>query len=191
MPPGTMRGFTVVCMQSSPYFAQGTYVQSIVCAEQSMDCLHPYFAHGTIHGLRAQSTDYCAICGSIDCAGQSMDCPNPYFAHNICIARTLHVHVFYDEEARAFQLIHLLYFDSDKWRKILVEKSKLDHFYCYMQVPLQSHMTLSLKPWLAYSSSRGTTRTRVGWRCNHRQAFPCHRVRRWLVGEKDVCKGSE
>ena len=56
---------------------------SIVCAEQSMDCLDPYFAHGTIHGLRAQSTDYCAICGSIDCAGQSMDCPNPYFAHNI------------------------------------------------------------------------------------------------------------
>ena len=58
---------------------------SIVCAEQSMDCLDPYFAHGTIHGLRAQSTDYCAICGSIDCAGQSTDCPNPYFAHNIYI----------------------------------------------------------------------------------------------------------
>ena len=55
---------------------------SIVCAEQSMDCLNPYFAHGTIHGLRAQSTDYCAICESIDCAGQSTDCPNPYFAHN-------------------------------------------------------------------------------------------------------------
>ena len=50
---------------------------------QSMDCLDPYFAHGTIHGLGAQSTDYCAICGSIDCAGQSTDCPNPYFAHNI------------------------------------------------------------------------------------------------------------
>ena len=28
MPPGTMRGFTVLCMQSSP-FAQGTYVQSM------------------------------------------------------------------------------------------------------------------------------------------------------------------
>ena len=56
---------------------------SIVCAEQSMDCLDPCFAHGTIHGLRAQSTDYCAICGYIDCAGQSTDCPNPYFAHNI------------------------------------------------------------------------------------------------------------
>ena len=87
LPPGTMRGFTVLCMQSSPYFAQGTYMYnpwgSIVCAEQSMDCLNPYFAHGTIHGLRAKSTDYCAICGSIDCAGQSTDCPNPYFAHNI------------------------------------------------------------------------------------------------------------
>ena len=28
---------------------------SIVCAEQSMDCLDPYFAHGTIHGLRARA----------------------------------------------------------------------------------------------------------------------------------------
>ena len=59
---------------------------SIVCAEQSMDCLDPYFAHGAIHGLRAQSTDYCAICESIDCVGQYTDCPNPYFAHNIYLA---------------------------------------------------------------------------------------------------------
>ena len=44
---------------------------STFCAEQSMDCLDPYFAHGT---MRAQSTDYCAICGSIDCAGQSTLC---------------------------------------------------------------------------------------------------------------------
>ena len=66
---------------------------SIVCAEQSMDCLDPYFAHGTIHGLRAQSTDYCAICGSIDCAGQSTDCPNPYFAHNIYIYVFLAFHL--------------------------------------------------------------------------------------------------
>ena len=76
-----------VCMQSSPYFAQGMYVYnpwgSIVCAEQSMDCVNPCFAHGTIHGLHAQSTDYCTSCGSIDCAGQSTDCPDPYFAHNI------------------------------------------------------------------------------------------------------------
>ena len=61
----------------------------IVCAEQSMDCLDPYFAHGTIHGLHAQSTDYCTICESIDCAGQSTDCPNPYFAHNICYAQIM------------------------------------------------------------------------------------------------------
>ena len=53
---------------TTPYFAQGRQQSmdcvsakrgSIVCAEKSMDCLDPCFAHGTIHGpgLRAQSTD--------------------------------------------------------------------------------------------------------------------------------------
>ena len=57
LPPGTMHGFTVVCMQSSLRKARICNPWgSIVCPEQSMDCLDPCFAHDTIHGLRAQST---------------------------------------------------------------------------------------------------------------------------------------
>ena len=61
----------------------------------------PCFAHGTIHGLHAQSTDYCTNCGSIDCARQSTDCPDPYICtlritYNIRTCITVsHTHVTY------------------------------------------------------------------------------------------------
>ena len=36
-------------------------MHAILCEEQCMGCLDPCLhAHGTIHGLRVQSTDYCA-----------------------------------------------------------------------------------------------------------------------------------
>ena len=116
MPPGTMRGFTVLYMQSSP-FVQGTYVQSMgIRSDHSLRrTIHglsrPYFAHGTIHGLRAQSTDYCAICGSIDCAGQSTDCLNPYFAHNIYIV-ILHIRLMIRNTWPYSSLLHGLYDQS-------------------------------------------------------------------------------
>ena len=52
---GTMRGFTVVCMQSSPYFAQGTYVQSMGI-HSLRRTLNPWIV--SIHALRTvQSMD--------------------------------------------------------------------------------------------------------------------------------------
>ena len=72
---GTKRGSTVVYACSQVHTLRKARMYKI--HGDPMDCLNPYFAHSTIHGLRAQITDYCANYGSIDCAEQSTDCPDP------------------------------------------------------------------------------------------------------------------